>query len=115
VKVFLYGTLKRGHRLHYAMEAQRFVSEAHTEPRYRLISLGTYPGMVESVDGFSIEGEIWEVDEACLHELDMIEAVAEGEYARAQVLLVPPHNDEPVEGYLYLGDITGLGDCGSRW
>ena len=116
VRVFLYGTLKRGERLHFAVESQVFVGVAATKPCYRLYSLGTYPGLVEADgQGLSIEGEIWEVDVQCLRELDDIEAVDEGEYRRVPIAMLPPYEHERIEGYLYLKDITGLGDCGARW
>ena len=114
-RVFLYGTLKQGQSLHYAVEGQVFLGHARTEPRYRLFSLGTYPGMVPSEQGLPIEGEVWEVDGRCLRNLDEIEGVAEGEYDRAAIPLQAPFDDEPAYAYIYLGDITGLGDCGTRW
>jgi gamma-glutamylaminecyclotransferase len=118
VKIFVYGTLKRGQPLHYALQAQTFVGEARTLQHFRLFSLGDYPGLVraESLEnGVSIEGEIWEIDAACLAELDEIEAVEEGEYARISMPLHEPFQDADVEGYVYLGSVEGLEEVGTRW
>ena len=118
MKIFVYGTLKRGHALHDALQAQSFVAEARTEPLYQMFSLGSYPGMVKANsagEGLPIEGEIWEIDAECLSELDEIEAVDEGEYERVRIPLQPPFDREIVQGYLYLGDTDGLGEVGNRW
>lgn len=117
MKIFVYGTLKRGQQLHFALQEQRYLGEARTLPHYRMFSLGDYPGMVRagSAPGMAIEGEVWEVDGACLAELDAIECIDEGEYARVRIPLQAPFRDVHVEGYLYLGNVSGLGDVGTRW
>jgi gamma-glutamylcyclotransferase (GGCT)/AIG2-like uncharacterized protein YtfP len=82
-RVFVYGTLMRGGSNHRYLHGQRFVAEGETEPRYALYDLGGYPGMVETTDEpASVPGEIWEVSAECLAELDLLESIDEGEYAR---------------------------------
>ena len=118
MKIFVYGTLKRGQPLHYALQAQTLVGEARTLPQFRLFSLGDYPGLVRAETpeaGMAIEGEVWEIDAVCLAELDEIEAVDEGEYARIPMPLQEPFHDADVEGYLYLGSVEGLVAVGERW
>jgi len=115
-RIFVYGTLKRGLSNHSYLAGQHFVSDARTQPVYRLYDLGGYPGMVPSPkDGLSIEGEIWEIDGACLHRLDKLEDTDGGEYERTRVALADPHADERIEGYLYLRPVTGRPDMGTRW
>lgn len=113
--VFVYGTLKRGLSNHGWMRGQTFVDEAVTEPRYRMHDLGGYPGMVEVPDGLAIEGEVWEVDEAGLQRLNVLEGVDAGEYALVPVALQPPWDQRGVLGYLYLLPVAGCRDCGTRW
>ena len=114
--IFVYGTLKRGLSNHSYLAGQRFVSEARTRPEYRLFDLGGFPGMVHAAtDGLSIEGEIWEIDETCLHGLDRLEDVMGGEYERAIIALAPPFDDEKIEGYIYLRSVAGRRDAGSVW
>ncbi|MGK0186479.1 MAG: gamma-glutamylaminecyclotransferase [Verrucomicrobiales bacterium] len=118
MKIFVYGTLKRGHALHDALQAQQFVGETRTAPQFRLFCLGSYPGMVMATSGAAgqaIEGEVWEVDDACLAQLDEIEAVDEGEYERVLIPLQQPFSGQHVQGYLYLGETDGLEEVGSRW
>ena len=112
--VFVYGTLKRGHVRHFALAGQRFLGEAKTLPRYRMVNLGSYPAIVEP-GSFAISGELWEVDVACLALLDEIESVAESEYRRGSILLAPPYDDLFVEAYFYDADVSSLPDHGEVW
>ncbi|MGV3664408.1 MAG: gamma-glutamylcyclotransferase family protein [Prosthecobacter sp.] len=114
--VFVYGTLKRGGDNHHWIEHQQFVAEARTLPLYRLHDLGGYPGMVHaSQDGLSIEGEVWEVDEAGLIKLDVLEDTDGREYERVAVPLLGAFADKHVEGYVYLRNIEGRRDVGACW
>ena len=114
--LFVYGTLKRGGDNHRFLEGQRFVSAARTRPLYRLYELEGYPGMVAAAEnGQSIEGEIWEVDPACLCRLDEMEGVDQGLYAREPIFLLPPHEPIPVQAYLFLGSVAGRRDLGTTY
>lgn len=113
--IFAYGTLMRGFERHRHLADQVFVSEVRTQPLYRMVNCGTYPGLLHADSGKSIEGELWRVSSACLEALDEVEAVDERLYAREPVLLMPPNADVPVHGYFYLPDTSGMPDCGTRW
>lgn len=113
--LFVYGTLKRGQSRHRYLEGQKFVGVARTEPRYRLFNLGDYPGLVELLDGRSIDGELWDVDPACLRRLDAVEGCDEGLYRRAEIRLLAPHAQFTVLSYLYERTIEGMPDCGAHW
>jgi gamma-glutamylaminecyclotransferase len=114
--IFVYGTLKRGGSNHRQLAGQRFVSSASTRPGYKLYLLAGYPGLVAvDRDGRSIEGEIWEVDPACLARVDKLEGTDKGLYARVPIYILPPNDSLAVEGYLYLLDVTGLTELGDNW
>jgi gamma-glutamylaminecyclotransferase len=113
--VFVYGTLKRGGTNHQAIAGQRFVGPARTAPAFRLFLLDGYPGLVAGAPGLSIEGELWEVDAACLARLDELEGVEEGLYARVPLPLLAPHAGIAAETYLYRRSIEGRTDLGSRF
>lgn len=114
--IFVYGTLKRARSNHGWMSGQTFISQAMTQPRYRLYDLGGYPGMVlDEKQGVSIHGEVWEVDADCLTRLDDLEDIAGGEYAREWVPLLPPFDQQPVQGYRYLRELTDEPECGACW
>jgi gamma-glutamylaminecyclotransferase len=111
--LFLYGTLKRGQKNHRLLAAQRFVGDAATEPRYRLYDLGQYPGMVaDTANGLAVAGELWEVDDGCLAELDEFEGVPEL-YVRQRVALQGTAG--PVESYLYNRAIPPGARSGESW
>jgi len=113
MKLFIYGTLKRGHSRAGALKEQRFLGEAQTVPKYRMVDCGDYPGLVAADEGVSIAGELWEVDQACLDMLDELEGVSLNLFRRAAVELQPPYRNEEVVVYFYQGNTVGLPDCGA--
>ena len=113
MNIFVYGSLKKGKSRNCFLEKQVFVKEISTKPIYRLYNLGMFPAMVEDVNGISIKGELWEVDDECLKFLDLIEAhpllfhrkrVDLNEEIDAQAYLFP----HPI-------NITKYVDCGESW
>lgn len=116
MRIFVYGTLKRGCSNHAHLSGQQFVREAVTAPRYRLVDCGGYPGMVPAEDaGTSVKGEVWEVDERGLEVLDLLEDVAVGLYAVERVSLLGGDAAEDVYTYIYKWSVEGLPDVGSEW
>ena len=114
--IFVYGSLKRGHRNHAFLQGQSFLGTAHTVAGFRLFDLGDYPGMVAwPEDKTGVAGEVWAVNAACLVQLDQLEGTAEGLYRRAPVPLLAPFAGQTVETYFYLHPIDGRRDAGSVW
>jgi len=116
MKLFVYGTLKRGHGGAAALADQHFVGEARTQPDYRMYDCVAYPALVavEPGSGQAIEGELWDVDERCLRRIDEVEGVHVGLYERGPVRLAEPA-DEEAETYFFAGSVAGLAECGPRW
>ena len=115
-RVFVYGTLKRGCRNHHHLADQKFLGEARTASGFTLYSMGNHPGMVRSTDtSHDVTGELWEVDDDCLAELDKLEGVDEAHYERVAIKLAPPYADQPVETYLYLRSLEGHPVIGPVW
>lgn len=114
--LFVYGTLKRGDLRSKHLLGQMYLGDASTEPRYRLYDCGTFPGMIEVASGgVSVQGEVYDVSAECLRQLDDVEGVEEGLYARRTVRLVEGFADRPVEAYFYQPPVTGLRNLGERW
>ena len=111
--LFAYGTLKRGGRGHRWLAQQRFAGAAMTEPRYRLIDLGSYPGLVaDDAAGLAVKGELWEVDDACLAELDDYEYAPEL-YTRSRVAI--QGSSEQAETYFYNKPVPANARSGDFW
>jgi gamma-glutamylaminecyclotransferase len=72
--IFVYGTLRRGQPNHAQMGRARFVRRATTAPRYQLVDLGSYPALLEDGET-AVHGEVYEVDEPQLPQLDAFEDV----------------------------------------
>ncbi len=115
MRVFVYGSLKRGLKLHPLLADSHFLGTAVTRPHYRIFSLGEYPGLVEWPDGLAVCGELYEVNARTLQQLDQAEGTDEGLYARREILLQPPHADEYTEAWFWLGSTSGLTDAGTNW
>ncbi len=76
-RVFVYGTLKRGFPNHGLMRQATFLATGTTADRYPMIVQGRSfsPVMLpEAGEGHHIVGEVWEVDDAQLAELDKLES-----------------------------------------
>lgn len=109
--VFVYGTLKRGHRNHCILENAQYLGKAQTRPIYRLYKGLTFPMMIHSERGVRVKGEIYEVDEAMLSRLDHLEGTP-WLYKRETIGLL---NGCQVQGYIFQQKLEGLTDCGNFW
>lgn len=98
MQVFVYGTLKAGHRLHEVMLPAKFIGEDSV--RGKLYSLGAFPGIKEGSD--SVKGEVYEVDDKLLQLLDRIEGHPHM-YERRQVKLESGKN---ASMYYYKGRVN---------
>jgi len=115
IRLFVYGTLKRGFCRHQALSGERFLGPARTAPEYQLVNVGTYPGLLKGTDTRrSIQGEVWEIRPDTLPRLDRIEGVDEGLYVRRPIVLLTPEFGR-VEAYFYARPTHGLPDCGENW
>ena len=115
-RIFVYGSLKRGHRLHHCLSSQRFLGNAMTLPNYKLFDCGSYPGLVHSTgDGKEVHGELYFVNPRARCVLDDVEGVAEGLYSLQRIQLQAPFHNVPVFAYFYELPTDDLPECGNRW
>lgn len=70
--VFVYGTLMRGGRLHGVLTESRYCGNARLRG-YTMFDLGWFPGIVRSGGHGEVHGEVYEVDDDTLANLDRIE------------------------------------------
>ena len=78
--LFIYGTLMPGLRLEAEMHGARFMGAAQVPGR--LVDVGRYPGLLPG-DGV-VSGEVYEVDDAHLARLDVVEDMVPGDRAASQ-------------------------------
>jgi len=83
IKVFVYGSLKRGYWNSYILENSEFIGEAEIKG-YDLFDVGSFPAIVEQIpfeDRFElkrVQGEIYLVDPDTVERLDRLEGVLPG-------------------------------------
>lgn len=102
-KVFVYGTLLRGESNHGAfLSGSRFVCNAEL-PGYGLYNVDVYPGIVPE-EGKRVKGEVYEVDQATLRQLDHLED--EGDmYTRREVTAETVEGPMKVLAYVWNGEV----------
>jgi gamma-glutamylaminecyclotransferase len=110
--LFVYGTLKRGMKYHWLLSDQAFLISARTMPCYRLLDLGNYPGLIaDDEHGLAIHGELWEIDEPTLAQLDVFECVP-SLFQRRHVDIDSFVGE--AQAYFYVGSSKGT-YCGNCW
>ena len=82
VRLFVYGSLRRGQANHRELAGASFVRSLATAPRYALVERDGYPALVPGTG--AVEGELYEVAHEHLARLDAFEGSG---YVRAQVTL----------------------------
>jgi gamma-glutamylcyclotransferase (GGCT)/AIG2-like uncharacterized protein YtfP len=113
-RLFVYGTLKRGGIRHGPLASQRYLGEARTAPRYALLDLGDFPGLVARGEGgTAVEGELYELDRSLVSWLDAQEGAPEW-FALEPVEVAG--QEGVVWAYFYQGDAEGKPAISSgRW
>jgi gamma-glutamylcyclotransferase (GGCT)/AIG2-like uncharacterized protein YtfP len=79
-RVFVYGTLRRGASQGFRMDQARWIGSGHV--RGILYRIDWYPGLVREATGGAVVGDVYEVDDERMRDLDAYEGE---EYRRVQV------------------------------
>lgn len=69
---FVYGSLLRGFGNHRVIEGAKFLGEHVTDGKFTMVSLSSFPGVIENGDT-AIIGEVYEVTDEIFSRLDMLE------------------------------------------
>ncbi len=105
-RVFVYGTLRRGHTNHALLKASKFAGEAATLRPYWMVTTGPFPVLFDAVpDDFGVRalavaGEIYHVDDAMLLQLDSLEREGTSYDRKVTEVFEAGHQ---VEAYIYVG------------
>lgn len=139
--MFIYGTLKQGFPRNAVLENSRYLGTAISTKNYVMFKIGvgkeSYPGLVEDNHPLAVSqllsnkiaGELYEVDEKTLTNLDVIEGVEFNLFAKQDIVLessvlaalpTDPSVYSMVQrnvawAYFYQGPIFNTTSCGSLW
>jgi gamma-glutamylaminecyclotransferase len=108
--LFVYGTLKEGFCNFRLNEGRRIPGDFATVKFFQLYVLGplSLPWMIEANgQGFQVKGQLYEVTEEQLSQLDKFERVHEPGWLTRKPILVRAQSRasvDPVHAYVYLGD-----------
>jgi len=107
-RVFVYGTLKQGYPNFHINEGRRVGGDFVTVERFALWVLveGGLPWLMpEPGEGEHVTGQVYEVDDASLARMDVLEQIDEpGWYLRQRIRVVPAGGGEVIEPWVYFGD-----------
>tara|TARA_R100000005_G_C4926563_1_gene157433 strand:+ start:332 stop:703 length:372 start_codon:yes stop_codon:yes gene_type:complete len=91
-KIFVYGTLKAGGRLHsHGMSNSKYLGEYESDEWWVLADFGAYPGLIPG--DRVVYGEVYEVTDETLKRLDLIEGVP-NLFIRANIKVRPRGSDD---------------------
>jgi gamma-glutamylaminecyclotransferase len=101
MKVFVYGTLKRGFGNHYLLEGAKFIGPALLTGTHVLLDSG-FPVCMPQPHGATVTGEVYEVDGEILSDLDRLES--EGRMYHRQPWHVSYEDGSEDVAWVYIGD-----------
>ena len=97
--VFVYGTLKKGYYNHYFLKDSKFIDEAITKEKYALYFL-KYPYVIKNAKISQIYGEVYEVDDTTLIDLDFLEGHPNF-YRRELIPVILLNKNKTVDAWIY--------------
>jgi gamma-glutamylcyclotransferase (GGCT)/AIG2-like uncharacterized protein YtfP len=103
IKVFVYGSLKRGFDKHGMLEGSKYVGTTETVfPNFKMYPLlGSFPAVIPcNDDGFAIVGELYEVNLQTLNALDKF--AGDGVLYTRRLTSVYNQNGGFIEAWIYL-------------
>tara|TARA_R110002096_G_scaffold70258_1_gene168484 strand:+ start:85 stop:444 length:360 start_codon:yes stop_codon:yes gene_type:complete len=115
-EVFVYGTLKRNEGNNDLLGDSKYLGKYETEPRWGLVNLGAFPGMVPS--NKAVKGEVFLVDDDTMEVIDALEGVDYGLYRRSRIYIYCPTSGSKREvwTYIYGGIVmTNNSDTTAEW
>jgi gamma-glutamylcyclotransferase (GGCT)/AIG2-like uncharacterized protein YtfP len=122
-RVFVYGTLKRGHPNNSLLEGSKFLGDAVTVLTYKAVTVPAYkmvgtsfPVIMPDPSGKPVAGEIYTVDDAMLARLDQLEREGRS-YDRVMIdATLPLSNGErlPTQAFIYVGRADRFGEMFAR-
>src|SRR5436309_5661859 len=105
VRVFVFGTLKRGFPLHHGLAGAAFLGACRTVQRFPMFVAGPWfaPMMMnEPGVGQRVVGELYEIDAAGLARIDAMESIGQPGNFRIPVDVEPVDGGAPCAAFAYM-------------
>lgn len=99
-KLFVYGSLKAGNYNHKYLERSNFLGEYYIDKGYGLFKNGL-PYLIEHKDGPGCYGELYEVDNFTLSDIDILEGHPNW-YKRILTTVFNVETKQPEKAYVYI-------------
>lgn len=106
MKLFVYGSLKKGYWNHEFIERSSFLGKYHTVEKYVLVIKNELPFVATTPSVSHIYGEVYDVDESTLHAIDKMEQNGRW-YTRRPVQLVDENGQQMVAELYFNDNIVG--------
>ena len=107
MKVFVYGSLKRGYWNSTILMDSEFLFKATTvDSVYDMFDLGSFPAVVKDGDS-KIEGEVYKIKGRTIQMLDALEGNGSF-YNREEILVTDGDKEESAWIYIYCGTLGGM-------
>ena len=103
INMFVYGTLMQGLGNHKVLGNSRFISKAKTKGLYALFALGI-PYVTKSVNKDRIHGEVYEVNETDLVNVDRLEG--HPRFYKREQIDIELENGDIIEAWIYFCDVN---------
>lgn len=108
ILVFVFGTLKEGFPNHHVNRGKRLAGTFSTTLPYPLYLVGKRrsPWMIdEPTRGSHVRGQVFEVDEVALRQMDVLERVDEPDgYRRKRIGVVSSEDGSTLDVFVYMKD-----------
>lgn len=103
-RIFVYGTLKKGYSNNRLLKNARYVGQARTFDRFPLRCNGSFPSMfLGGSDRGQVMGEVYEVNDQQLANVDALEGNGNGFYERMEIKLIDEF-DREAKAWAYFRD-----------
>lgn len=107
VKVFVYGTLKKGFSANDMLEGELVEADVVVKG-YKMFSNGSFPMIVKGDKKHSVTGEVWSIKDSKLQELDWYEGYNSTDPNSKYNLYTREFLFDGVQGYVYNRELSGL-------
>lgn len=74
INLFVYGSLQRGLGIDSLLKNSVFLGDGITVDKFLMFDLGSFPGIVKDSRGKNIFGEVYQINQATLDILDIVES-----------------------------------------